>query len=191
MAEYEGAAPWQRVTMDGGAGLRLQGKHSIITGYQFAVHAGETIVKAGRHPFEGTHGRRRIEKINADQMYLMGPESIGATEYFSDIEGRFEAVQHNYEAVGPRCGQQVGILLPAETLSGGNALLLEFAAKLSQSHIATRFDGLLALGGGYYSLLLAEILANGQPTMQVGEDKQRGDRFQGKRYRFYSRPAEA
>jgi hypothetical protein len=95
------------------------------------VNAGEILVKMGGDPFEGTHGRGRVEEVDTDKMNLAGPESIGAPKYLPDIEGRFEAVQHDDETVGPRCGQPVGIFLPPETLPGGNALLLELAAKLS------------------------------------------------------------
>ena len=95
------------------------------------MDAGEMFVKTGRDPFEGPHGRGRIEKVDAHQVHLAGAEGVGAAKNLADIEGRFEAVQDNNETVGARRRQSVGIFLPPETLARGDALLLKFAAKLS------------------------------------------------------------
>ena len=68
-------------------------------------------------------------------MDFVGPKSIRAAEYLADIEGRLEIVEDEDEAVNTRCRQPVGIFLSPEALLGGDALLVELAAKFSQSHL--------------------------------------------------------
>ncbi len=52
MAEYEGAAPWERPGVDGRSVLRFQGEQSVAARSQFAVNAGEAVMKTCRHPLE-------------------------------------------------------------------------------------------------------------------------------------------
>lgn len=131
MSEYKGAAERQRVGMNRTAVLRCQGEEVVMAGCQGAVDAGKIFVKPRRYPLERPHRRGRVEEINADQVNLAGPESVGAAEYLADIESRLETVQYNNEAVRPMRRQAVRIFLAAEPFSGGDALLLKLAAKLS------------------------------------------------------------
>ena len=68
---------------------RIQRKQGVAALGQLRVTGCKAVMKAGRYPFERPHGRRRIEKIDADQMNFTGTQRFGTAKYFRNVVAGF------------------------------------------------------------------------------------------------------
>ena len=132
--EYKRTPPGKGDLGERGPLDRVQREKRIAARTEILVTAFKMRMKARRNPLEGSHGRRRIEKIDAHQMHFTGPEGVCTSENFTDIEGRLETIQDNNEIVGAWTGCQIGIFLPPEPPLGRYPFLMNASADLSESH---------------------------------------------------------
>ncbi len=68
-------------------------------------------MKAGRHLAKRALSRCRVEGLDINQVYLVGPKGLGATEYLGDIEAGLEVVKDENKRLRAGRGQHVTLAL--------------------------------------------------------------------------------
>lgn len=133
MAQNEGAVFWKGGFGKGRAFHRIQREKGVTAPGEILVAGFKTFMKTGRHPFKGSHGRGRIEKVNPHQVDFTGTEGIGTAEDLADIEGGLQSIQNDGKRVDSRRCQAIGISLTSEPLLRRHSSLLNAAPDLSKS----------------------------------------------------------
>ena len=104
--------------MTGVFSFPFHGKELIATFRQPSVAVLKIVVKACRHLAKRALGRRRVEGLDIDQVYLMGTKGLGAAEDLGHVIAGLELVENQDKILFAGLSQGISLAFLGVALHG-------------------------------------------------------------------------